>query len=114
VGSAVGEASIAEASLAKQRQDALARSAREIFPDIDVLCTVRHCGLAAARRAPLHAINTNQNLIGLVNRSAVSIHHVSNRARIWPVAFILRERGQLMVNRWYAAAGKPLPRSVPA
>jgi hypothetical protein len=46
VGSAIGEASIAKASLEKQRQDALARSAREIFPDIDVLCTVRHCGLA--------------------------------------------------------------------
>src|SRR6476620_6821385 len=87
-------ASIALASLAKQRQDALARSARKIFPDIDVLCTVRHCGLAAAaRRTPLHAINTNQNLIGLVNGSAVAIHHPGNRARICPVAFILRERG---------------------
>jgi hypothetical protein len=28
----------------RQRQDALARSAKENFPDIDVLCTVRHCG----------------------------------------------------------------------
>src|SRR4029450_1981957 len=110
----VGEASIALASLAKQRQDALARSAREIFPDIDVLCTVRHCGLAAARRTPLRAINTNQNLIGLVNRSAVSIHHFGNRARICPVAFILHEPRPLMVNRWYAAAGKPLLRRVPA
>src|SRR3954466_541228 len=114
MGSAVGEASIAEASLAKQRQDALARSAREIFPDIDVLCTVRHWGLAAARRAPLHATNTNQNLIGLVNRSAFSIHHVRSRARICPVAFILRERDPLMVNRWYAAAAEAPPRRVPA
>jgi hypothetical protein len=42
VRSADDEASIAAASLARQRQDALARSAKEIFPDIDVLCTVRH------------------------------------------------------------------------
>jgi hypothetical protein len=69
---------------------------------------------AAARRTPLHAINTNQNLIGLVNRNAVSIHHFGDRARICPVAFILHERRPLMVNRWYAAAGKPLPRRVPA
>jgi chemotaxis protein CheZ len=57
----------------------------------------------AGRRAPPHAINTNQNLIGLVNRSAVSIHHIGDRAWICPVAFILHERGALMVNRWYAA-----------
>ncbi|WP_334446758.1 hypothetical protein [Bradyrhizobium sp. AZCC 1610] len=114
MGSAIGKASIALASLVKQRQDALARSAREIFPDIDVLCTVRHCGLAAARQTPLHAINTNQNLIGLVNRSGVSIHHFGNGARICPVAFILRERAPLMVNRWCAAAGKASIRDVPA
>jgi hypothetical protein len=79
------EASIAKASLAKQRQDALARSAKEIFPDIDVLCTVRHCWFARRRPdAPLHAINTNQNLIGLVNGSAVSIHHLGNCAPICP------------------------------
>jgi hypothetical protein len=70
--------------------------------------------LATARRTPLHAINTNQNLIGLVNRSAVSIHHFGNRARICPVAFILRERGPLMVNRWYAAASKAPTRDIPA
>jgi hypothetical protein len=46
VGSVDDEGSIAAASLAKQKQDALARSAKEIFPDIDVLCTVRHCWLA--------------------------------------------------------------------
>jgi hypothetical protein len=70
--------------------------------------------LVAARRTPRHAINTNQNLIGLVNGNAVSIHHFGKRARIYPVAFILRERGPLMVNRWFAAAGKPPSRSVPA
>jgi hypothetical protein len=63
---------------------------------------------------PLHAINTNQNLIGLVNGSAVSIHHFGDRRRICPVAFILRERGPPMVNRWYAAAGKPPSRSFAA
>jgi hypothetical protein len=62
----------------------------------------------------LHAINTNQNLIGLVNGNAVSIHHFGSRTRICPVAFILRERGSIMVNRWYAAAGKAPSRRVPA
>jgi hypothetical protein len=111
VGSGDGEASIAAASRAKQRQDALARSTKEIFPDIDVLCTVRHCWFA--RRggdAPLHAINTNQNLIGLVNRNRVSIHHPRNRARICLLAFILREHGALMVNRWYATADTQVSR----
>jgi hypothetical protein len=103
------------ASPARQRQDTLARSAKEIFPDIDVLCTVRHCGFAATdRRAPLHAINTNQNLIGLVNGIGVSIHHLGNGALIWPVAFILRERDALIVNHWYAPAGKERSRRVPA
>jgi hypothetical protein len=69
---------------------------------------------AAVRQTPLHAINTNQNLIGLVNVSAVSIHHFGNRTLICPVAFILHERRPLMVNRWYAATGKSLPRRVPA
>jgi hypothetical protein len=49
---------------------------------------------------PLHAINTNENLIGLVNGNGVSIHHVANPALICPVAFILGERRQHMVNRW--------------
>jgi chemotaxis protein CheZ len=49
--------------------------------------------LAAAQRTPLHAINTNQNLIGLVNGSAVLIHHPGSRPRICPVGFILHERG---------------------
>jgi hypothetical protein len=70
--------------------------------------------MAAARRTPLHAINTNQNLIGLVNRNAVSIHHVDNPARICTVAFILRERAPRMVNRWYATTGETPPRRVPA
>jgi hypothetical protein len=55
---------------------------------------------------PLHAINTNENLIGLVNGNGVSIHHVANHALICPVAFILGERGPFMVNRWYAAFAK--------
>jgi len=107
VGSDIREASIARASLAKQRQDALARSAKEIFPDIDVLCTVSSLLVRGSGKTnPLHAINTNQNLIGLVNTSGVSIHHVGNRARICPTAFILRERALRMVNRWCVATGK--------
>ncbi|WP_162240495.1 hypothetical protein [Bradyrhizobium viridifuturi] len=42
---------------------------------------------------------SNENRIGLVNGSAVSIHHVGNAARFCPVAFILRERRGNMVNR---------------
>jgi len=49
----------------------------------------------------------------LVNGNRVSIHHVVSRRGIWPVAFILRECGRRMVNRWCAAAGKTLPRRVP-
>jgi hypothetical protein len=62
----------------------------------------------------LHAINTNENLIGLVNRNGVSIHHVVKRARIFRVAFILNERASLMVNRWFAAGHKAPSRDVPA
>jgi hypothetical protein len=62
----------------------------------------------------LHAINTNQNLLGLVNGNGVSIHHFGNRALICAVAFILHERGPLMVNRWYATTGKAPARPVPA
>jgi hypothetical protein len=64
---------------------------------------VVHFGVCTA---PLHAINTNENLIGLVNGNGVSIHHVVNRVLIWPVAFILGERGPFMVNRWCAAFAK--------
>src|SRR6266481_9511817 len=115
LGSAGAEASIAAAWSAKQRQDTLARSAKEIFPDIDVLCTVSSLRVRNRdRTAPLHAINTNENLIGLVNRSGVSIHHVVKRARICPVAFILRERAPLMVNRWCAQPAMLLASGVPA
>jgi hypothetical protein len=69
---------------------------------------------ATDRRAPLHAINTNQNLIGLVNASTVSIHHPGNRALICPLAFILREREPPMVNHSFASAGKAPSRRVPA
>jgi chemotaxis protein CheZ len=61
----------------------------------------------------LHAINTNENLIGLVNGNGVSIHHVVNPALICPVAFILGERVAHMVNRWYAAFAKPNPTMFP-
>jgi chemotaxis protein CheZ len=50
----------------------------------------------------LHAITTNQKLIGLVNRNGVWIHHVANSAPFCPVAFIFDERGVAMVNRWCA------------
>jgi hypothetical protein len=61
----------------------------------------------------LHAINTNENLIGLVNRNGVSIHHVVNCDRISRLAFILGERGSRMVNRWCAAANFSPKRNVP-
>jgi len=62
----------------------------------------------------LHAINTNENLIGLVNGNGVSIHHVAKPALIFPVAFILGERGPVMVNRWFAAHSEGAARRVPA
>jgi hypothetical protein len=42
----------------------------------------------------------------LVNGNGVSIHHVANSARFYPVAFIFSERRTRMVNRWYAAINK--------
>jgi hypothetical protein len=45
-----------------------------------------------------------QNRIGLVNESAVSIHHLAKQARIFGLAFIFDEREARMVNRWCAAA----------
>jgi hypothetical protein len=62
---------------------------------------------------PLHAINTNENLIGLVNGNGVSIHHVARHGLICPVAFILSERGPHMVNQWYAACAKTRSQRVP-
>ena len=70
---------------------------------IDVLCTVR-LWERAPTEAPLHAITRNQNLIGLVNGIGVSIHHVANRPRFCPVAFIFDERADRMVNRWCAVS----------
>ena len=79
---------------------------------IDVLCTVRLGG--ASIEAPLHAINKNQNLLGLVNETGVSIHHVGNRPWFCPVAFIFDEDEARMVNRWCAACFALDPGPVPA
>jgi hypothetical protein len=54
--------------------------------------------LATPGATPLHAINTNQNLIGLVNGSAISIHHIVRWASFCPVAFIFDECARAMVN----------------
>jgi aspartate 1-decarboxylase len=59
---------------------------------------------SAPIEAPLHATTRNQNLIGLVNGIAVSIHHVANSARFCRVAFIFGEQASRMVNRWCPAA----------
>jgi hypothetical protein len=40
----------------------------------------------------LHAINRDQNRIGLVNGNRLSIHHVVSRAAFCPAAFIFGER----------------------
>jgi hypothetical protein len=70
--------------------------------DIDVLCTVssreRRSGAFCTPPAKI------ENLIGLVNRIGVSIHHVVKCARFSKVAFIFGERSERMVNRWYARA----------
>jgi hypothetical protein len=56
-------------------------------------------GASGQTKAPPHAINENQNLIGLVNRAGVSIHHLVKCALNSRIAFILHERGPDMVNR---------------
>jgi hypothetical protein len=94
-----------------QRIEALARSARVNFLDIDVLCTVRH---RARGMGALHTrFTTIENLLGLVNGIAVSIHHIGNRPRFCPVAFIFGENARLMVNRWCEARFTLRPRRVP-
>jgi hypothetical protein len=45
---------------------------------------------------------TIENLLGLVNETGVSIHHVGDRRRFCPVAFIFGEDEPRMVNRWCA------------
>jgi hypothetical protein len=62
----------------------------------------------------LHAINKDQNLIGLVNGIGVSIHHVGKAARFCRVAFIFGECVSYMVNRWYAESAARRPAMFPA
>ncbi|WP_426436811.1 hypothetical protein [Bradyrhizobium genosp. P] len=57
---------------------------------------------------------SNENRIGLVNRSGVSIHHVVDHARFCPVAFILDERATGMVNRGLTAHLRHARQTVPA
>src|SRR4029079_3925750 len=80
--------------------EALARSVRANFFDIDVLCTNRH--RTRGTRALHTRFTTNENLIGLVNGIGVSIHHAGVTPRFCRVAFIFSERARLMVNRWFA------------
>jgi hypothetical protein len=40
----------------------------------------------------------------LVNETGISIHHVVNATRFFPVAFIFDEWPCSMVNRWFALA----------
>src|SRR5262245_18220694 len=90
----------AAGSIVAQRMEALARSAAANSFNIDVLCTVR---LMARRTRAVHArFTTNENLIGLVNGSGVSIHHAGNSARFCQLAFIFSECERSMVNRLFA------------
>jgi hypothetical protein len=77
-------------------------------------CFVNRIGAANNAAAPWHTINENQNLIGLVNRSGVSIHHFAKCALNSPTAFILHERRPHMVNRRCAALRETLAQTVPA
>ena len=45
----------------------------------------------------------SENRLGLVNRIAVSIHHIAKFAGFCRVAFIFSEWKGRVVNRWYAA-----------
>jgi hypothetical protein len=47
-------------------------------------------------------VNKEQTPFRLVNRSAVSIHHVASEAAIWRSAFIFGEAQSRMVNRRFA------------
>jgi hypothetical protein len=62
--------------------------------DIDVLILLssRSGGTPAARDRSRPEPAKIENRIGLVNSTAVSIHHVVNRARFRLVAFIFGER----------------------
>jgi hypothetical protein len=71
-------------------------------------------GAGGQTTAPPHAINEDQNLIGLVNRAGVSIHHPVKCALNSRTAFILHERGPHMVNRRCAALRETLAQTVPA
>ncbi|MHC2435573.1 hypothetical protein [Bradyrhizobium sp. USDA 4451] len=86
-----------------------------VFLNIDVLCTgfvVTDCARRALRRCTWSI--SNENRIGLVNVTAVSIHHPGKDARFCRTAFILRERRGGMVNRWYRGRRAPRGQSVPA
>jgi hypothetical protein len=82
--------------------------------NIDVLCTVS--SLFRRGERPISALarhQLNQNRIGLVNRTGVSIHHVANSARFCPVAFIFGERRARMVNRLCAASSARIIKNFP-
>ena len=83
-----------------QRMEALARSARAKFFNIDVLCTIRQ--RTRGTRVLHTRFITNENLIVLVNGIGVLIHHVGAGVRFCPTAFIFGERAGLMVNRFFS------------
>src|SRR4051794_11608705 len=78
------------------RQAAPVTSARDIFLNIDVLCTV------SSWRAPLRArpqITKNQNRIGLVNRKVFFDSPRRQLGAVFSAAFIFNEGRLSMVNR---------------
>ncbi|MCC8959162.1 hypothetical protein H8B02_38895 [Bradyrhizobium sp. Pear77] len=87
-----------------------------VFLNIDVLCTgfVVTCDVDGAHMHRCTWSISNENRIGLVNGSAVSIHHLDNAARFCRTAFILRERRSDMVNRRYRSGYARSAQTVPA
>jgi hypothetical protein len=89
--------------MAAARQDAPASSARVIFLNIDVLCTVS--SRSRRRRRPIGAVARDQykskaDRFGKRKRRFDSPRRQS--ASFCPVAFIFDERSAAMVNRWFA------------
>src|SRR5579863_5995494 len=96
----------------KLRKEAPARSARYIlFIDVLILFS---SGCARVAAPFVRETAKSENRIGLVNRIAVSIHHVVKFAGFYRAAFIFSEWKGHMVNRWLCSGRCTLCATAPA
>jgi hypothetical protein len=77
-------------------KDALARSVRENFLNIDVLCTVSSCAFSPEKRFAHSDLRLKSPRFGKHNRRLDSPRRQT--AQFYLVAFILNERQSPMVN----------------